>query len=160
MGTQTERHRKYKHSAAIANVTEYAIVATASEVISVRGVMLPHNMSVMTSGSEKIATASTDVVTMEPANSPRDHTNGDSLEVHAALRRERRETRAGGGSERVCTRKNTISAAMKLHMPKYKMEAIDTGGSVNSADDASRTADDAAPVLANNSKAPGADVAT
>jgi len=117
-------------------------------------------MSAMTAGSEKTATASTDVATTEPAKSPRDHTNGDILPVHAAHIRERRETRARGGSERVYIRKNTISAATKLHMPKYKTEAIDTGGSVNNVDEASGTAEDAAPVLANNSKAPGADVAT
>ena len=79
MGIQTDWHRKYKHSVATTNVTKYAIVATASAVTSVRGVMLPHNMSVMTAGSEKTATASTNVVTMEPANSPRDHTSGESL---------------------------------------------------------------------------------
>ena len=122
--------------------------------------MLPHNMSEMTAGSEKTATASTDVVVTEPAKSPKDHTKGDILPVHAVHIRERRETRAGGGSERVYIRKNIISAATKLHMPKYKTEAIDTGGSVNNVDEASGTAEDAAPVLANNSKAPGADVAT
>ena len=57
-------------------------------------------------------------------------------------------------------RKNIISIAMKLHMPRYRTEAMDTGGSVNNVDEASVTAEDAAPVLANNSKAPGADVAT
>ena len=109
---------------AISSATECATVATAPAEISVRGVMLPHNMSEMTAGSEKTATASTDVVVTEPAKSPKDHTKGDILPVHAVHIRERRETRAGGGSERVYIRKNIISAATKLHMPKYKTEAI------------------------------------
>ena len=82
------------------------------------------------------------------------------MPVHAVHIRERRETRAGGGSERVYIRKNTISAATKLHTPQYKMEAMDIEGRTNNVDDASGIAEDAAPVLANNSKAPGADVAT
>ena len=113
-------------------------------------------MSSMTAGSEKTATARADIATTEPANSPRDRPNDDSLDTHAAVKREVSEARVGGGRELVCTRKK----ATRLHRPKYRTEIKFTDGRVNSAGDASGIADVAAPVLANKSKAPGADAAT